>query len=194
MGHIRAVHIHVHNRKAVTGRDRGAGPAQTRRDKSRDKLRDKLSTAPGVAEGRSRSRPDIRRPLIIITESDRARASRLRVKGTYPRGTCTCTNPPRLHRVADDSRPHLRSPNPTARSRPQVTVSDRPVVPPSRVSARNGRDGTTGQDDGTNRTAPQRQREGDPAASDPRPPKGTLVQRRIDPSRVWWLRAVGPAG
>ena len=32
----------------------------------------------------------------------------------------------------------------------EITVSDRPFVPPSRASARNGRDGTTGRDDGTN--------------------------------------------
>jgi excisionase family DNA binding protein len=49
-------------------------------------------------------------------------------------------------------------------------VSDRPIVPSSRVSARNGRDGTTGQ--------PQpyrRDREKViPVASDPHPPKGTM--------------------
>lgn len=55
-----------------------------------------------------------------------------------------------------------------------VTVSDRPIVPSSRVSARIGWDGTMGRTMGQPHGT-TRQREGDPpVASDPRPPKGTL--------------------
>lgn len=53
-------------------------------------------------------------------------------------------------------------------------MSDRPIVPPLRVSARIGRDGTMGRDDGTTRTAPCDGRKVIPTANDPRPLKGTL--------------------
>ena len=49
-------------------------------------------------------------------------------------------------------------------------MSDRPIVPPSRASARNERDGTMGRDKGTTRDRGKVI----PTASDPRPPKGTL--------------------
>jgi hypothetical protein len=49
-------------------------------------------------------------------------------------------------------------------------MSDRPIVPSSRTSARNGRDGTMGRDNGTTRDRGKVI----PTASDPRPPKGTL--------------------
>jgi excisionase family DNA binding protein len=53
-------------------------------------------------------------------------------------------------------------------------VSDRPIIPPSRVSARNGRDETMGRDD---RTTARHHRDGGkviPTTSDSRPPKGTI--------------------
>jgi excisionase family DNA binding protein len=53
-------------------------------------------------------------------------------------------------------------------------VSDRPFVPPSRVSARNGHGGTKGRDKGTTAPAPHDGGKVIPAASDPRPLKGTL--------------------
>jgi excisionase family DNA binding protein len=53
-------------------------------------------------------------------------------------------------------------------------MSDRPIVPPSRVSARNGWDETMGRDDGTTRPAPGDGRKVISTADDPRPPKGTL--------------------
>ena len=53
-------------------------------------------------------------------------------------------------------------------------MSDRPFVPPSRASARNGRDGTKGRDNGTTHPAPRDRGKVIPTASDPRPPKGTL--------------------
>jgi len=53
-------------------------------------------------------------------------------------------------------------------------MSDRPIVPPSRVSARNGRDETMGRDDGTTRPAPRDGRQVIRTARDLWPPKGTL--------------------
>jgi excisionase family DNA binding protein len=53
-------------------------------------------------------------------------------------------------------------------------MSDRPIVPPSRVSARIGRYGTMGRDNGTTEPAPRDGRTVIPTASDHRPSKGTL--------------------
>jgi excisionase family DNA binding protein len=53
-------------------------------------------------------------------------------------------------------------------------VSDRPIVPPSRVSARNGRDETMGRDDGTTERHASDRGKVIPTTGDPRPPKGTL--------------------
>ena len=53
-------------------------------------------------------------------------------------------------------------------------MSDRPIVPPSRVSARTGRDETMGRDNGTTERDRSDRGKVIPTASDPRPPKGTL--------------------
>ena len=53
-------------------------------------------------------------------------------------------------------------------------MSDRPIVPPSRVSARTGRDGTMGRDDGTSHPAPRDGRKVIPTTNAPHPQKGTL--------------------
>jgi excisionase family DNA binding protein len=53
-------------------------------------------------------------------------------------------------------------------------MSDRPIVPPSRASARNGRDETMGRDDGTSHPVRRDGRKVIPTPNDPRPQKGTL--------------------
>jgi excisionase family DNA binding protein len=53
-------------------------------------------------------------------------------------------------------------------------MSDRPIVPSSRASARNGRNRTMGRDNGTTTSPPGDRGKVIPTASDPRPSKGTL--------------------